>query len=108
MIGDGLNDAAALALAHVSISPGSAVAASQAASDMVLQGEALAPIVEGIDVARAARRRVLENFAFAAAYNVVAVPLAAFGLVTPLIAAVAMSASSLIVMLNAIRLGGRP
>ncbi|MBI1212629.1 MAG: cadmium-translocating P-type ATPase [Alphaproteobacteria bacterium] len=107
MVGDGLNDAAALALAHVSISPGTAAAASQAAADMVLQGETLAPIVEGIDVARSARRRVLENFAFAAIYNAVAVPLAAFGLVTPLIAAIAMSASSLIVMLNAIRLGAR-
>jgi len=107
MIGDGLNDAASLALAHVSISPGTAAAASQAAADIVLQGEGLSPIVEGVDIARAARRRVLENFAFAAVYNLVAVPLAAFGLVTPLIAAVAMSASSLVVMLNAVRLGLR-
>ena len=74
---------------------------------MVLQGEDLSPIIDGIDVARAARRRVLENFAFAAVYNAVAVPLAAFGLVTPLIAAVAMSASSIIVMLNAVRLGAK-
>ena len=107
MIGDGLNDAAALAVAHVSISPGTAADASQAAADMVLQGESLAPIVEAIDVARAARKRVLENFAFAAAYNALAVPLAAFGQVTPLIAAVAMSAASLIVMANALRLNVR-
>ena len=66
MVGDGLNDAAALALAHVSISPGTAVDATQAAADMVLQGEALMPIVDAIDVARQTRRRVLENFAFAA------------------------------------------
>ena len=107
MIGDGLNDAAALSMAHVSISPGSAADASQAAADMVLTTESLSVIAEAIDVARAARRRVLENFAFAAFYNVLAVPLAAFGQVTPLIAAVAMSASSLIVMLNALRLSGR-
>ncbi len=103
MVGDGLNDAAALALAHVSISPGTAVDATQAAADMVLQGDALTPIVDAIDVARQTRRRVLENFAFAAAYNAVAVPLAAAGLVTPLIAALAMASSSLIVTLNALR-----
>jgi Cu2+-exporting ATPase len=103
MVGDGLNDAAALALAHVSISPGTAVDATQAAADMVLKGDALEPIVAAIDVARVARRRVLENFAFAAAYNAVAVPLAAAGLVTPLIAALAMASSSLIVTLNALR-----
>jgi P-type Cu2+ transporter len=107
MVGDGLNDAAALSLAHVSISPGTAAQASQAASDMVLQGEGLAPIAEAIDVARGARRLVFQNFAFAAVYNLAAVPLAAMGLVTPLIAAVAMSASSLIVMLNALRLSAR-
>ncbi len=107
MVGDGLNDAAALALAHVSISPGTAVDATQAAADMVLQGDTLAPIVGAVDVARQARRRVLENFAFAAAYNAVAVPLAAAGLVTPLIAALAMASSSLIVTLNALRLRAR-
>jgi len=107
MVGDGLNDAAALSLAHVSISPGMAAQASQAASDMVLQGEGLAPIAEAIDVARGARRLVFQNFAFAAVYNLAALPLAALGLVTPLIAAVAMSASSLIVMLNAQRLSAR-
>lgn len=108
MVGDGLNDAAAVALAHVSISPGTAVDATQIASDMVLQGDTLMPIAEAIDVSRAARRRVLENFAFAAAYNALAVPLAAAGLVTPLIAALAMASSSLIVTLNALRMrGGR-
>jgi Cu2+-exporting ATPase len=107
MIGDGLNDAAALAVAHVSISPASAADASQAAADMVLTADTLSPIVEAIDVARAARRRVFENFAFSALYNALAVPLAATGQVTPLIAAVAMSASSLIVMLNALRISGK-
>ena len=104
MVGDGLNDAAALALAHVSISPGTAVDATQATADMVLQGDALCPIVDAIDVSRQTRRRVLENFAFAALYNAIAVPLAAAGLVTPLIAALAMASSSLIVTLNALRI----
>jgi Cu2+-exporting ATPase len=104
MVGDGLNDAAALAQAHVSISPSTAVEASQSSADMILQGDTLKPVTEAIIVARLARKRVLENFAFSAAYNALAIPLAAFGLVTPLIAAVAMSASSLLVMLNALRL----
>jgi Cu2+-exporting ATPase len=107
MIGDGLNDAAALSLAHVSISPGTAVQATQNAADMILQGDGLRPIVEAVEVARQARRLVLQNFAFSALYNVCAVPLAAMGMVTPLIAAVAMSGSSLVVMLNALRLAGR-
>lgn len=107
MIGDGLNDAAALAQAHVSISPSTAAQASQSAADIVLQSDALKPIAEAVDVARGARRLVLQNFGFALVYNALAVPLAAFGQVTPLIAAVAMSASSLIVMLNAFRLAAR-
>jgi Cu2+-exporting ATPase len=71
---------------------------------MILQGEELQPIVEAIRVARRAHSLVLQNFAFSAAYNVLAVPLAALGMVTPLIAALAMSGSSIIVMLNALRL----
>ncbi len=106
MVGDGLNDAPSLAGAHASLTPGTAVDASQAAADFVYQGDGVAPIVEAIKVARASRRRVIENFAFAALYNACAMPLAAMGLVTPLIAAVAMSGSSLIVTLNALRLAG--
>ena len=104
MVGDGLNDAAALAGAHVSASPGSALDVSQAASDIVIQGALLMPLVEAIDVAKAARARALENLRFSALYNVIAAPAAAFGLLTPLIAALAMSSSSLIVTLNALRL----
>lgn len=104
MIGDGLNDAAALAAAHASASPGTALEASQAASDLVLQGAQLMPLVEAIDVARMARKRALENLQFSALYNIIAAPLAAAGFLTPLIAALAMSGSSLIVTLNALRL----
>lgn len=103
MIGDGLNDAPSLAAAHASLSPGSAADASQAAADFVYQGERLGPIVEAVDVSRIARARVLQNFGFAALYNMFAAPLAAFGFVTPLIAALAMSSSSVIVTLNALR-----
>lgn len=109
MVGDGLNDAAALAAAHASASPGTAIDATQAAADLVLRGPHLGPIVEALDLAKAARRRVLENLAFSALYNIVAAPAAMAGLLTPLIAALAMSSSSLIVTLNALRLqlGGR-
>lgn len=107
MVGDGLNDAAALAAADASASPAAAVDATQAAADVVLQGEDLGALVELIDVARSARARVLENFAFAALYNAVAVPAAALGFVTPFAAALAMAGSSLAVTLNALRLSGR-
>jgi P-type Cu2+ transporter len=110
MVGDGLNDAAALAAAHASFSPGTALEASQAAADFVIQGAGLAPLVEAIDVARDAKRRAIENLRFSALYNFIAAPTAALGLLTPLIAALAMSGSSLIVTLNALRLqrgGGR-
>ena len=106
MVGDGINDAAALAMAHVSIAPGTATDISQRASDMVLRGNDLVPIVEALDVSRMARRLVLQNFALAIAYNVTAIPMAAFGLVTPLIAAATMAGSSLLVTLNALRLAG--
>lgn len=104
MVGDGLNDTGALALADVSIAPGTAADVSQLAADFILRGDSLMPIVESIDVARKARRLVNQNFLFAAVYNVAAVPLAMLGLVSPLLAAFMMAGSSLAVTVNALRL----
>ena len=104
MVGDGLNDAAALSRAHASIAPGAAIDASQNAADLVFEGEGLMAIVQAIDIARAARARALENFGLSALYNVVAAPMAIFGLVNPFFAAIAMSGSSLVVTLNALRM----
>ncbi|MEJ6390417.1 heavy metal translocating P-type ATPase [Gymnodinialimonas ulvae] len=104
MVGDGMNDTAALAAAHVSISPASALEAARAASDMVLTGRSLAAVADAMDTAQTARGRIKENFTIATAYNLLAVPLAVAGLCSPLIAALAMSTSSLTVSLNALRL----
>ncbi len=103
MVGDGLNDTGALAAADVSLSLASALDAARVASDMVLLGKRLDVLPETLRCARAARRRITENFRIATLYNVIAVPLAVVGLATPLIAALAMSSSSVTVSLNAMR-----
>ncbi len=103
MVGDGLNDTAALAAAHVSISPASALDAARVASDIVLLGNDLSPISDACDTAVKATKRIRENFRIATVYNIIAVPLAVAGLATPLIAALAMSTSSITVSLNALR-----
>ena len=104
MVGDGLNDTAALAGAHVSISPASALDAARTASDIVLLGQDLEPLSDAVRIAVTTRRRIKQNFALSLAYNAVAVPVALVGLATPLIAALAMSTSSITVSLNALRL----
>jgi Cu2+-exporting ATPase len=104
MVGDGLNDAAALAKAHAAMAPGTALEASQNAADLVFSGDDLGAVVQAIDVARAARRRALENFGFAALYNAVSGPAAMLGMINPFVAALAMSGSSLVVTLNALRM----
>ena len=103
MVGDGLNDTASLAAAHASAAPASALDASRSAADIVLLRDSLAEFPMLLKIARATTRLSRENFAIAAAYNAIAVPVALLGYASPLIAAIAMSASSLTVLANAMR-----
>lgn len=103
MVGDGLNDAPALAAAHASLSPISAVHVSQAAADGLILGDKLGAVTTAYDTALRARAVMGQNLWLSALYNVIAVPIALMGFVTPLIAALAMSGSSIIVTLNSLR-----
>ncbi|SIS88492.1 Cu2+-exporting ATPase [Roseivivax lentus] len=103
MVGDGLNDTGGLAVAHASIAPSSALDAARNAADLVLLSDHLAPVAEALRAAKVAKARMKQNIAQAVLYNVVSVPVALAGFATPLLAAIAMSTSSVTVSLNAVR-----
>jgi len=104
MVGDGLNDSPALAAANISASPASAADVSQTVADLVFQGRHLAPVATALVLAKRSRRAMQQNLALSIGYNIVMVPLAVAGWVTPWLAAAAMSSSSLLVMANSLRL----
>ncbi len=104
MVGDGINDAPALATATASLAPSSASDIGKTAADMVFTGSSLVSVLDVLDISRRATRHVHQNFGMAILYNLVAIPLAMFGFATPLFASIVMSSSSILVTSNALRL----
>jgi len=104
MVGDGINDAPVLAGADTSIAPAHGAMLAQTTADIIMLGDSLAPLVTAVDMARRTMRIVRQNIGWAIVYNTLALPLAAAGLVPPWLAAIGMSTSSLVVVLNALRL----
>lgn len=104
MVGDGLNDAPSLAFADVSISFAKAADITQTIADIIVQGDQLAPLLTAINVANKSIKLIKQNLLLALAYNLIAVPFAMAGTITPLIAAIAMSSSSILVTLNSLRI----
>jgi Cu2+-exporting ATPase len=104
MVGDGMNDSPALAAASVSVSPATAADVSQTVADLVFQGAKLGPVVVALETARRAKTAMRQNIVLSIGYNLIMVPLAVAGWVTPWLAAAAMSGSSLLVMANSLRL----